>query len=67
MEEDGLNPFDRLTYLLYHVSPPFMMCDLHDVGVSAGDNLTGESVPPRETGRQAKQVAQEVLRELLEE
>ncbi len=44
-----------------------MMCDLHDVGVSAGDNLTGESVPPRETGRQAKQVAQEVLRELLEE
>ncbi len=44
-----------------------MMCDLHDVGVSAGDNLTGESVPPRETVRQAKQVAQEVLRELLEE
>ena len=25
-----------------------MMCDLHDVGVSVGDNLTGESVPPRD-------------------
>jgi DEAD/DEAH box helicase domain-containing protein len=25
-----------------------MMCDLHDVGVSIGDNMTGESVPPRD-------------------
>jgi DEAD/DEAH box helicase domain-containing protein len=24
-----------------------MMCDLHDVGVSIGDNTTGESLPPR--------------------
>jgi DEAD/DEAH box helicase domain-containing protein len=37
-----------LAYLLHHVSPLFMMCDLRDVGVSVGDNLTGESVPPRD-------------------
>jgi DEAD/DEAH box helicase domain-containing protein len=24
-----------------------MMCDLHDVGISIGDNLSGESMPPR--------------------
>jgi len=24
------------------------MCDLHDVGISIGDNLTGKSVPPRD-------------------
>jgi DEAD/DEAH box helicase domain-containing protein len=25
-----------------------MMCDLHDIGVSVGDNSTGKSVPPRD-------------------
>jgi len=25
-----------------------MMCDIHDVGVSIGDNATGKSVPPRD-------------------
>ncbi len=37
-----------LAYLLHHVSPLFMMCDLRDVGVSIGDNSTGKSVPPRD-------------------
>lgn len=36
-----------LSYCLHHVSPLFMMCDLHDVGVSVGDNTTGKSLPPR--------------------
>jgi DEAD/DEAH box helicase domain-containing protein len=46
--EEKINGLFGLAYLLHHVSPLFMMCDLHDVGVSVGDNLTGESVPPRE-------------------
>lgn len=25
-----------------------MMCDPHDIGVSIGDDVTGESMPPRE-------------------
>ncbi len=46
--EEKINGIFGLAYLLHHVSPLFMMCDLHDVGVSVGDNLTGESVPPRD-------------------
>jgi DEAD/DEAH box helicase domain-containing protein len=46
--EEKINGLFGLAYLLHHVSPLFMMCDLHDVGVSVGDNLTGESVPPRD-------------------
>jgi DEAD/DEAH box helicase domain-containing protein len=45
--EEKINGLFGLAYLLHHVSPLFMMCDLHDVGVSVGDNMTGESVPPR--------------------
>jgi len=45
--EQRINGLFGLAYLLHHVSPLFMMCDLHDVGVSIGDNMTGESVPPR--------------------
>jgi len=45
--EARVNGLFGLAYLLHHVSPLFMMCDLHDVGVSVGDDLTGESVPPR--------------------
>jgi DEAD/DEAH box helicase domain-containing protein len=45
--DEKINGLFGLAYLLHHVSPLFMMCDLHDVGVSIGDNLTGESVPPR--------------------
>jgi DEAD/DEAH box helicase domain-containing protein len=44
--EQRLNGLFGLAYLLHHVSPLFMMCDLHDVGVSIGDNSTGESLPP---------------------
>jgi DEAD/DEAH box helicase domain-containing protein len=49
--EEKINGLFGLAYLLHHVSPLFMMCDLHDVGVSVGDNLTGESVPPRDIPR----------------
>ena len=45
--EQKVNGLFGLAYLLHHVSPLFMMCDLHDVGVSIGDNSTGESLPPR--------------------
>jgi DEAD/DEAH box helicase domain-containing protein len=45
--EEKINGLFGLAYLLHNVSPLFMMCDLHDVGVSIGDNLTGDSVPPR--------------------
>jgi DEAD/DEAH box helicase domain-containing protein len=46
--EQKINGLFGLAYLLHHVSPLFMMCDLHDVGVSIGDNSTGKSVPPRD-------------------
>jgi DEAD/DEAH box helicase domain-containing protein len=45
--EQKINGLFGLSYLLHSVSPLFMMCDLHDVGVSVGDNSTGESLPPR--------------------
>ncbi len=46
--EQKINGLFGLAYLLHHVSPLFMMCDLRDVGVSIGDNTTGKSVPPRD-------------------
>jgi DEAD/DEAH box helicase domain-containing protein len=46
--EQKINGLYGLAYLLHHVSPLFMMCDLHDVGVSIGDNSTGKSIPPRD-------------------
>jgi DEAD/DEAH box helicase domain-containing protein len=49
--EEKVNGLFGLAYLLHHVSPLFMMCDLHDVGVSVGDNLTGESLPPLDIPR----------------
>jgi DEAD/DEAH box helicase domain-containing protein len=45
--EQRVNGLFGLAYLIHHVSPLFMMCDLHDVGVSIGDNTSGESLPPR--------------------
>jgi DEAD/DEAH box helicase domain-containing protein len=45
--EQRVNGLFGLAYLLHHVSPIFMMCDIHDVGVSIGDNTSGESLPPR--------------------
>lgn len=46
--EQKINGLFGLAYCLHHVSPLFMMCDLHDIGVSVGDNATGKSVPPRD-------------------
>lgn len=44
--EQKINGLFGLAYLLHNVSPLFLMCDLHDIGVSIGDNTTGKSVPP---------------------
>jgi len=46
--EEKINGLYGLAYVLHHVAPLFLMCDLHDLGVSIGDNSTGESIPPRE-------------------
>ena len=46
--EERINGLYGLAYIMHHVAPLFLMCDLHDIGVSIGDNSTGESVPPRE-------------------
>ncbi|MBS3818786.1 DEAD/DEAH box helicase [bacterium] len=46
--EQRINGLFGLAYCLHHVAPLFMMCDLHDVGVSVGDNATGKSIPPRD-------------------
>jgi DEAD/DEAH box helicase domain-containing protein len=45
--EQRINGLFGLSYLIHHVSPLFMMCDIHDVGVSIGDNSTGDTLPPR--------------------
>jgi DEAD/DEAH box helicase domain-containing protein len=45
--ESRINGLFGLAYVLHHVSPLFMMCDVHDVGVSIGDNSTGLTLPPR--------------------
>jgi len=46
--EQKINGLFGLSYCLHHVSPIFLMCDLHDIGVSVGDNYTGKSVPSRD-------------------
>jgi len=46
--EQKINGLFGLAYLLHHVSPLFMMCDIHDIGVSIGDNASGRSLPPRD-------------------
>jgi DEAD/DEAH box helicase domain-containing protein len=46
--EQRINGLFGLAYCLHHVAPLFMMCDIHDVGVTVGDNTTGESLPPRD-------------------
>jgi len=45
--EEKINGLFGLAYCMHHVAPFFMMCDIHDVGVSIGDNSTGKSLPPR--------------------
>jgi len=54
--EQRVNGLFGLSYLIHHVSPLFMMCDLHDVGVSIGDNSSGE--PVRQLTPQALAAAQ---------
>ncbi len=44
--EQRINGLFGLSYLIHHVSPLFMMCDIHDIGVSIGDNSTGETIRP---------------------
>jgi DEAD/DEAH box helicase domain-containing protein len=46
--EQRVNGVFGLSYLLHHLAPLFLMCDVHDIGVSIGDNATGESLPPRD-------------------
>ncbi len=46
--ESRINGLFGLAYVLHRVSPLFMMCDVHDVGVSIGDNSTGLTLPPRD-------------------
>ncbi|HOI44876.1 MAG TPA: DEAD/DEAH box helicase, partial [Candidatus Aminicenantes bacterium] len=46
--EQKVNGLFGLSHILHHVSPLFLMCDIHDIGVSIGDNSTGESIPPRD-------------------
>jgi DEAD/DEAH box helicase domain-containing protein len=46
--EEKINGLYGLSYILHHVAPLFLMCDLHDIGVSIGDNASGESIPPRD-------------------
>jgi len=49
--EQRTNGLFALSYLLHHVAPLFLMCDLHDLGVAIGDNFSGQSLPPRELPR----------------
>lgn len=56
--EQKINGLFGLAYLLHHVSPLFMMCDLHDIGVSIGDNATGRSIPPRDISYKINQEEQ---------
>ena len=51
--EQRVNGVFGLSYLLHHLAPLFLMCDVHDIGVSIGDNSTGESLPPRELAARA--------------
>ncbi|MCJ7565310.1 MAG: DEAD/DEAH box helicase [Candidatus Aminicenantes bacterium] len=46
--EQKINGLYGLSYILHHVAPLFLMCDIHDIGVSIGDNSTGESIPPKD-------------------
>jgi DEAD/DEAH box helicase domain-containing protein len=51
--EQRVNGIFGLSYLLHHLAPLFLMCDVHDIGVSIGDNATGESLPPRDIAARA--------------
>lgn len=49
--EQRTNGLFGLSYLLHHVAPLFLMCDLHDLGMAIGDNSSGQSLPPRDLPR----------------
>ncbi|MEW6455525.1 MAG: DEAD/DEAH box helicase [Acidobacteriota bacterium] len=36
-----------ISYLFHHIAPLFLMCDWKDLGVTVGDNSTGQSLPNR--------------------
>jgi DEAD/DEAH box helicase domain-containing protein len=46
--EQKINGLYGLSYIMHSVAPLFLMCDIHDIGVSLGDNSTGESIPPKD-------------------
>jgi len=46
--EQKINGLYGLSYILHHIAPLFLMCDIHDIGVSIGDNASGESIPPKD-------------------
>jgi len=46
--EQKINGLYGLSYIMHGVAPLFLMCDIHDIGVSLGDNSTGESIPPKD-------------------
>jgi len=46
--EEKINGLYGLSYIIHNVAPLFLMCDIHDLGVSIGDNSTGESIPPKD-------------------
>ncbi|MDD8031737.1 MAG: DEAD/DEAH box helicase [Acidobacteriota bacterium] len=45
--EERINGLFGLSYVLHHVAPLFLMCDLHDLGVAIGDNFSGQSIPSK--------------------
>ncbi|MEA2006522.1 MAG: DEAD/DEAH box helicase [Acidobacteriota bacterium] len=63
--EEKINGLFGLAYCFHHVSPLFMMCDIHDIGVSVGDNTTGKSVPPRDIRiKQSLKESQEIFSDI---
>jgi DEAD/DEAH box helicase domain-containing protein len=53
--EEKINGLFGLSYIIHNVAPLFLMCDIHDLGVSIGDNSTGESIPPKDVLAKAQQ------------
>ena len=53
--EEKINGLYGLSYIIHNVAPLFLMCDIHDLGISIGDNSTGESIPPKDVLAKAQQ------------
>jgi len=56
--EEKINGLFGLSYILHHIAPLFLMCDVHDLGVSISDNTTGRPLPPRDVRTRPKAVAE---------